>query len=661
MRRLLLALVVGLAAGRVRAVHADEAPAPAGGYAVDTTVAAGYRMVDIDGAKEKYREDYNLRSGFRLFTFDVDGRAKAPDATRLDRFHLDVDTPGDEPVSHFRLSAADRTLYDLRVDFTRSKYVYAVPQLFEAPVAGDLRLDDLHDFDFVRTNGLVDLRVHPPGLPTLFFGYRLYERHGDATSTVGLRAGDTFVVPAPVDSATHVGQLGTEFTALGTNVFLQQEYRRVGRTYDLGPAEDRAGVDPTDASRLAFFASDEDEHIDIPATTVRVRRPLGERAELTGAYYYSHADLGFDYARRSAGTVDVGGAPAPTASAARGTGDATLDTHVADAGASVRLAEHVHLETSYRLNDRSQNGALDEQSTFGTIAAVTGDHVRTHTVTSAVAVEPRADLSFDAGVRWGHRDARFSTTGQDIATDAIGAVGGARWRPLAFLDLFARYENVQVDDPFTVAGDPTRAPPIPEREIALTFTNRARAGLRVTPRDWVTLTYQLVADSRENDTFAARSRSFGNSVGVSVSPLRDLTIFASYTRRDVSDQADIRLAPLYPSTLSLQNGTEDVFVTELRWDFGLAGQRWSTGWDVYYVNADTTLRPRLEADTAARSFFDLDRVDGGAFIALHHRLIEPSVEFRMIEYDERVLPLNDYRATMLVFKVTKRFSLGARE
>jgi hypothetical protein len=133
-------------------------------------------------------------------------------------------------------------------------------------------------------------------------------------------------------------------------------------------------------------------------------------------------------------------------------------------------------------------------------------------------------------------------------------------------------------------------------------------------------------------------------------------VFASYTRRDLDSNADILLAPLYGRTLSLQDGTEDVFVTELRWDFGLGGQRWSTGWDVAYVNADTTLRPRLEPGPGGRKFFDLDRVDGGAFVALHHRWIEPSVEFRMIDYDERVLPRNDYRATILAFKLTKRWS-----
>lgn len=653
MRRLRLLVVLAAACA---AAGAAEEVGPDRPWAIDGTIGAGYRMVDIDGAKEKYREDYNLRSGLRLFTLNVDGQAKAPEKTRLDRFRLEVDTPGDEPASHFRLSAGDRTLYDFRADFTRSKYFYAVPQLFEAPVAEDARLDDLHDFDLVRTNGSVDLRIHAQGLPVVFFGYRLYERHGDATSTVRIRGGDTFAIPVPVDATTHVGRVGTEFKAAGTSVFLQQEYRRVDRGHDLGPAGGRPGVDPTDLSTLSFFESRQQEHLDIPATTLRLRHPFGDVAELTGAYFYSHADLGFDVSRRSAGTVDGGGFPAPSAVAARGSGDATLDTHVADVGASVRVSEHVRLETSYRLNDRHQNGAFDERSTLGAIAAATGDHVRTHSMTADVAVEPRSDLSFRAGVRYARRDANFPVTGQKIATDTLGAIGDVRYRPWSPLQLYARYENVQIDDPFTVPGDAGLTPALPERQIALTFISRGTAGLRLEPWDWLTASYQLTADSRENDSFAARSRSFGNSATVAVTPLPDLTLFASYTRRDLDNEADILLAPFYRPTLSLQNGTEDVFVGQMRYDFALGGQRWSAGWDVAYVSADTALRPRFEPGPAGRKSFDLDRIDGGAFLALHHRWVEPSIEFRMIDYNERVLPRNDYRATMLVFKLTKRWS-----
>ena len=54
--------------------------------------------------------------------------------------------------------------------------------------------------------------------------------------------------------------------------------------------------------------------------------------------------------------------------------------------------------------------------------------------------------------------------------------------------------------------------------------------------------------------------------------------------------------------------------------------------------------------------YDLNRIDGGGFVTLHHRIVEPTIEFRIIDYNERVLPANDYRATIVTFKLTKRWS-----
>jgi hypothetical protein len=659
MRQLALLLLAALATGLAArgTARAEDPQRLLNGYTIETTTTAGYRLVDIDGSKDKYKEDYNLRSGGRLFTLNVDGLSQAPDTTPVDRFHLEVDTPGDEPVSHFRLTAADRRYYDLRADFTRSKYFYAVPQLFEQSVAGDVRLDDLHDFNLVRTDGSVDLTVHAPGLPTLLFGYRLYEREGDTVSTVRIPEGDTFLGRAPIDSVAHVGRLGTEFRALGTDVFLQQEYRRVNRNFGRhGPlAATGVGVDPTDSSTLSVFSAHQAEHIDIPATTVRLRRSFGDAVDVTGAYFYSHADLTSNLAQLRVGTSDT---PSFSGTATKhDAGGATLDTHVADLGATVRLAEHVRLHTSYRLDERSENGNLAEIGTLGSLATVTGDQVRLHRVTEDIEVEPRPDLSLRAGVRYARRDEHFSLLGDNVATDTVGAVGDVRYRPWSVLDLFARYESAEVDDPLVTPGDPTRVPPLPAREVALTFTNRGRAGFRLEPRDWITLRYEFLADSRENSSFGARALNFGNSVALTVTPVRDVTVFAAYTRRDLDNRANILLAPLYGRTLSLQTGTEDVFVSELRYDFATLGQTWSTGSNVAYVNSSSTMRPRLEPGLLGRTSFDLDRVDGGTFLTWHYKLFEPSIEFRMIDYNERVLPRNDYRATILAFKVTKRFGL----
>src|SRR5215475_1497972 len=334
-----------------------EAPPPAEPsrpYHLTGALSAGYRLVDVDGSRDKYDEDYNLQPGGRVFLFTLDGEARDPDKAPLDRFHLEVDTPGDEPASRFALDAEDRELWSLRADFIRSKYFYDVPSLFAEPVAGDIRLNDLHAFDLTRTNGLAELRVHPQGLPTSILGYRLYELEGDggSTSTVLVPGGGNFVVLAPQREVTNVGSIGTEFTALDTGFFVEQQFRRVSRTYGLhGPIE---SVDPGDGFTLASWQSVESNHINIPITRVRVRRPIGDRIELTGGYVFAHASLVDDRTRFRDGTSTI---PADSGPSTRiDNGNASLATQLVDLGASVRLTSIATFHLDYRYDERTQHG-----------------------------------------------------------------------------------------------------------------------------------------------------------------------------------------------------------------------------------------------------------------------------------------------------------------
>ena len=192
----------------------------------------------------------------------------------------------------------------------------------------------------------------------------------------------------------------------------------------------------------------------------------------------------------------------------RGGGGATLDTHVADLGGTVQVLERVRVNLAYRFNERSQNGNLDEHEPSARSPRRPATTCAS-TASPATSRSSRAtNLSLRAGVRYAHRDAAFSASAQDIATDTVGAIGDVRYRPWSFLDLFARYENVQIDDPFTVPGDPTLGPAAARAadRAHLHQPRHARAS-GSTPRDWLTLSYQLVTDSRENDTFDARSRT----------------------------------------------------------------------------------------------------------------------------------------------------------
>jgi hypothetical protein len=281
-------------------------------------------------------------------------------------------------------------------------------------------------------------------------------------------------------------------------------------------------------------------------------------------------------------------------------------------------------------------------------------------VTADAEIEPRRDLVLRAGIRGAWRDANLSSGAEQADTTTLGIVADVRYRPSRLVDGFLRYETAQVDEPYLSAGDPFGRPPLPGREIAYTFTNRGSAGLTVRPWSWATLRYRFVADSRENSSFSGRRQAFGNATSLTLTPVAGLSMTASYARRDVDNQADIYLAPSAARTASVQIGTEDVFVSQIAYEFTAVGQRWEAGSNVYWVTSDDRLRPRLETSRGdGRTRFALDRVDGGVFLAWRHRWVEPSVEVRVVDYEEPVLPRNDYQATIVVLSLTRRFGTAA--
>lgn len=652
MRRTLVWL--GLSAVLAPGVHAADLASVLPGYVLGGAVTAGYRFVDVDGSRGKYREDINIHDGPRLFELLANADATDAATSRLDRIHLEVMTPGPEPVQQYRLSLLDRQLWDFRVRFTRSKYFYAVPQLWEGAVADVVPTEDLHDWNFVRTRGSVDFTLHPKGLPTVFAGYQLYQRDGTSVSTVLAPVGETFQIGAPVNDITHVGRIGTEFTLVGTNILVQQEYRHVARTRDLGPVQNPVGVDPGNGDDLDVFTRTGDEHLDIPATTLRWRRPIGDRVEVDGGYYYSHAEL-----RGSDQVVERGTSPDPAAWPpldSRQNFNGSLDTNVADAGVVVGLAEDLRFDGEYRFDGRSAAGRFGETGTLGPVVAHTSDRLQVQRVTGLLAWDPRPTLALHAGLRYAHQTTHFTANDIDQTTDTLGPVAGARYRPWTFLDLSLRYEYTHIDDPIRVPGDPDNVPPLPDREITLTTRNRTTFGLGLRPWEPLSIRYQLIAEARHNDQFNAHADSVANSITTTLTPTPALSLFASYSRRDLSSRADVLFAPLYTTTTSVQQGTEDILQASARYDLTLWTQPWTVGGNVAWVRSDNALRPRLEAGGPdGVTQYDLSRVDAGVLLAWRHPWIEPGIETRVVHYNQSPLSENDYRAVIVSLKLTKRF------
>ena len=226
-------------------------------------VARGYRIVDIDGSDAKYREDYNLRSGVRLFDLDVDGAAKdarddaprpLPPRGRDARRRAGVALPADGRRS--RRSTISAPTSSARSTSTRCRS--SSRSRSPATCASTTCTTSTPARQRARSTS----RVRAPHLPTLIFGYRLYEGHGDGDSTV-LHPRRRHLPGARARRFdTNVGRVGTEFEALGTRRVPAAGVPTVTRAR---PGRARAvpeGVDPTDASTLTQWLADQHEHID---------------------------------------------------------------------------------------------------------------------------------------------------------------------------------------------------------------------------------------------------------------------------------------------------------------------------------------------------------------------------------------------------------------
>ena len=64
----------------------------------------GYRLVDTGGAYNKYKEDYNLEKGARLFNFNLSYAAPESLSKLFDRVDLNVYNLGGDPFESISLS-----------------------------------------------------------------------------------------------------------------------------------------------------------------------------------------------------------------------------------------------------------------------------------------------------------------------------------------------------------------------------------------------------------------------------------------------------------------------------------------------------------------------------------------------------------------------------
>ena len=136
-----------------------------GGFQNNGEVTVGYRFTDIDGYRPQYEQLFNLKEGFRVLDFTLNGDARERNNRFADGYSLSASGLGGDPFATAELKVAKTNLYDFRVQWRQSYYYWnqnddvVLPITTAAPGLSN-GLTDNHDWATVRKLGTANFTIH---------------------------------------------------------------------------------------------------------------------------------------------------------------------------------------------------------------------------------------------------------------------------------------------------------------------------------------------------------------------------------------------------------------------------------------------------------------------------------------------------------------------
>ncbi len=408
----------GVGVGRAAAAE-EQGNLSIAGFQVGGEIEAGWRLVDIDGSRDRYKEVVNLFEGPRLFDLNLWGRSAA--GGLVDYFSLTANGIGD-PFPFARLQIKKDKAYDLSGSYREYRWSFNRED--------DGLLTDNHDFHSIRRSAGMNLAVLPSEDLRLTMGYRHADREGDGRVPRPFLAVDSQIL----DFHERLDEVfaAADLRAGAWNFHLKQSYWTYKNTDDIdGPAQ----------------IEGRDERVETYVTTLKAHTKLGERLDLDAGYIFAHSESNASLFTRPVLLVNPGDA------------HLLFNTHVGEMGLSFLLIPKVILHLDYRFHTLSQAGRTntDEPPFFNNVDVDFRQFA--HTGTFQVEYLPLETLTLRAGYRAQYRS--LDTDGQEppdlkAGEDTLknqqwvhGWIGSAEWKPIKTLSILGEYQGADFSNPYT--------------------------------------------------------------------------------------------------------------------------------------------------------------------------------------------------------------------
>jgi hypothetical protein len=585
------------------------------------SILIGVRTVDVGGAERKFREDYDLDDGPRLFEFRLDlSPAGGLAGGAADRLFIDATNLGGDPYETLAFGVEKDQAYEFRYDRRTSSYFYE--DVILPPELADIRGStggDFHHFDFVRVHDRASFDLDLTSAASLHFGLDRFTKEGEATTTLDLSR-DEFELDQVIDESLNDYVGSFEYAWDKVTLVLEERVRDYENLVEIFLPGFSLGENPTGAS-LDFYFLDRPYDLQGNRHTARLLARPTPRFNVVLSAALDRADLDAEASERSQGIAFNG---LPLATDVSGSGEIERDVDFFDLDVDYRLTDRLALIAGAYRHDLDQTGEMR----FETINDSRWE-IRTTGGEAGLQYLVSPTLTVSGGVSIESRDVDFAWSADDLTeerseqTDREGFFADLAWKPSSAFQLTVAADNNTFDDPFTLAS------PTDRQRYRVNARYRWGNGL------FFTGVYQLQDVENDNSGWAADSDRLALRLGWGGD---GLDVSLGYAIVDVERQIDqvVNGTLLFPIDYTAD---VDLIDGRLRW---AVNDRWTVGGSFRtYDNGGS---------------FALSHDDYRAFVEVNCPAgYLARVGYRTLDYDEDRFDFDDYDADIAEFAVGYRW------
>lgn len=632
-----------------------------GDYSVTSSIEVGYRNVDINGSRDKYLSDVNIRDGFRLLEYSFDSRSLTGSGPIYDFLKAEVTTAGGDPSQTFSLRMDKARAYKFDGTVRRFNYFRYLPSI----------ANNWHNIDTRQQMSDFHLKLFPQRAVRVNLGYSRAMAKGYSQWT---NSAERDIFPQPGDRRWESNdfRLGVDATYRGWDFFIEQMHRNFRWDSTAAwPGGTNAGFFPTDNATLTLFNRDEPMRTNGNLTRGSIRGSLGNRVHVATRGMYGEEHMRMAFFEQYAGTASSPANTRVLTNQYSSTGNAKRPSASFDGVISFDVTEDLVISNSFRyshyriLGDVLANTFRQQQTGNG---AVVTSRPSPFTPNQAFPGGTFGSLGTDLTSYWNTVDFQYSpnrkfmmsagwrTTRRNVGITALNAVeedtlttntgiANVRIRPVDRLNLFFDYENGTADNVFV-------------RINAMDFQRiRARVNLQAT--DTLTFTGTFAATDRTNPTPQVENDSDYRSYAVSAlwEPTSRFYLNGGYNYDDIFSTANIFyfLNNVGKTGKSLYYARQNFFFFDTR----IGVTKFLDLFVLYRYLKDNGAPSSASAGSGPDDFvtsYPLLRHNPEARLAIHAgNRVTFNVSYRHFSYNDDVFNVQDYRSNIVTSSVRFTF------